>query len=125
MRVVKNKTEEAQRKTKGFFKTVVGLVNGNTLAREEFVQHLPYMMFLALVALVYIVNGYWAENTVRNINQSEIELKEMRSEYITAKSDLMYISKQSKISGIAKEKELGLEESNTPPKKIVVKQEAE
>ena len=121
MRVVKNKAGAKKAKKQGFFKSLVGLVNGNALAREEFVVHLPYMMFLALIALVYIINGYWAESAVRNINRSSIELKEMRSEYITTKSDLMYISKQSKIAGIVEERGLGLKESYTPPKKIVVK----
>ena len=121
MRVVKNKSRTKKGKKQNFFKSLVGLVNGNALAREEFVVHLPYLMFLSLIALVYIVNGYWAESAVRNINSSSIELKEMRSEYITTKSDLMYISKQSKIAGIVEERELGLKESYTPPKKIVVK----
>lgn len=121
MRVVKNKSGTRKGKKQNFFKSLVGLVNGNALVREEFVVHLPYLMFLSLIALVYIVNGYWAESAVRNINSSSIELKEMRSEYITTKSDLMYISKQSKIAGIVEERELGLKESYTPPKKIVVK----
>ncbi len=121
MRVVKNKSRTKKGKKQNFFKSLVGLVNGNALAREEFVVHLPYLMFLSLIALVYIVNGYWAESAVRDINNSSIELKEMRSEYITTKSDLMYISKQSKIAGIVEERELGLKESYTPPKKIVVK----
>ena len=121
MRVVKNKSGIKRDKKQNLFKSLVGLVNGNALAREEFVVHLPYLMFLSLIALVYIVNGYWAESAVRNINSSSIELKEMHSVYITTKSDLMYISKQSKIAGIVEERELGLKESYTPPKKIVVK----
>lgn len=120
MRIVKNKVESKKNKKQNFFKSLVGLVNGNALAREEFVVHLPFMMFLALIALVYIINGYWAEGAVRNINRSSVELKEMRSEYITTKSDLMYVSKQSKIAGIVAERDLGLKESFTPPKKIVV-----
>jgi hypothetical protein len=119
MRVEKNKVGSKKGK-KNFFRSLLGLVNGNALAREEFVVHLPYMMFIALVALTYIVNGYWAESAVRNINRSSIELKEMRSEYITTKSELMYISKQSKIAGIVTEREMGLKESYTPPMKIVV-----
>ncbi len=117
MRIVRNKVEKKKNKKQNFFKSLVGLVNGNALAREEFVVHLPFMMFLALIALVYIINGYWAEGAVRNINRSSVELKEMRSEYITTKSDLMYVSKQSKIAGIVTERNLGLKESFTPPKK--------
>lgn len=111
-----------KKKAKGFFVALVGFVNGNALAKEEVVTHLPFMFFLVLVALTYIINGFWAENTVRGINKASIELKEMRSEYITTKSDLMYISKQSEITGIIQEREMGLKESYIPPKKIVVEQ---
>ena len=41
MRVVKNKSGTKKGKKQNFFKSLVGLVNGNALAREEFVVHLP------------------------------------------------------------------------------------
>jgi len=53
-------------------------------------------------------------------------LKEMRSEYITIKSDLMYTTKQSELIKVLHEKGLVLEESFQPPKKIeITEQELE
>lgn len=101
--------------------SLAGLFTGSLLTRQGVVKHLPYLLFLALLALMYIANGYMAEGTVRELNQVNGELKELRSEYITTKSDLMYYSKQSQIAAITGEKQLGLAESYTPPKKIVVK----
>ena len=101
-------------------KPLVDILSGNFLEQEQVVKHLPYMLFMVFLALVYIANGYMAEGSVRSINKSKAQLKELRSEYITTKSDLMYTTKQSELAGIIEERELGLKESIVPPKKIVV-----
>lgn len=101
---------------------LIDLLNGNLLTREDVVQHLPYFLFLSFLCLAYIANGFLAEGTVRQLNNNGQQLKELRSEYITIKSDLMFKSKQSELARLIREKELGLKESFTPPKKIVVEQ---
>jgi hypothetical protein len=97
----------------------VDLLNGNILTKDKVLEHLPYFLFMALIALVYISNGFMAEENVRELNRVNSELKELRSEYITIKSELMYKSKQSELAKIIREKGLGPEESFEPPKKIV------
>lgn len=96
------------------------VINGNFLSKENIQKHIPYILFLFFVSLVYIANGYMAENTVRRINSLNNELKELRSEYISTKSELMYHSKQSGLVDIIQTKNLGLKESFVPPKKITV-----
>jgi len=113
--------EEKEKNGKKVVRSFVGIFNGNILTREGVIIHLPYLLFLAFLALLYIANGYLAEDTVRELNRVDNNLKEFRSEYITTKSDLMYKSKQSQIAKIIEQKELGLKESYYPPKKIVVK----
>lgn len=114
-------TEEKTKKGKNFAKPLINIISGNIFTREEVVKHLPYVLFMAFLALLYIANGYYAEDTVRQLNKAGNELKELRSEFITNKSDLMYISKQSEVVNMAEKKSLGLKESLVPPKKIVVK----
>lgn len=97
----------------------VDLLNGNILTREKVIGHLPYLLFLALLALVYISNGFLAEENIRTLNKIGNETKELRSEYITIKSELMYRSKQSEVVKIITEKGLGLKESFVPPKKLI------
>lgn len=103
-----------------FTAPVVDVLSGNFLAGDKVVRNLPYTLFLVFLALVYIANGYLAEDTVRKINRVGNELKELRSEFITTKSDLMSTTKQSELAKIIEERGLGLEESYDPPKKIVV-----
>lgn len=96
------------------------VINGNFLSKDNIQKHIPFILFLFAVSLVYIANGYMAENTVRKINARNNELKELRSEYISTKSELMYHSKQSGLVDIIQSKNLGLKESFVPPKKITV-----
>jgi hypothetical protein len=98
----------------------VGVMSGEIFGSEELIKHLPYVGFLVFLGLVYIGIGYSAEDSVRQINRNKTELKEMRSEYITIKSDLMYATKQSELIKILHEKGLTLEESFQPPKKIEI-----
>ena len=55
-------------------------------------------MFLALLAVVYIYNGHYADKTIRNINQTAKEVKELQYEYKTVKSEVMFRSKQSELA---------------------------
>ena len=111
------KQKKAPGKVAKFF---VRVLSGNIFSKEEVVKHLPFFFFMAFLALVYIANGYLAEDTVRQLSKTDSELKELRSEYITTKSNLMHKSKQSEVAEMLKEKGLGLKESIEPPKKIVV-----
>ncbi len=93
-------------------------VSGNFLSHEDTVAWLPFVFFIASLGLVYIANGYYAEGQVRKLNRLSEELKDLRSEYVISKADLMFVSKQSEVSKAASV--IGLKESIHPPKKISV-----
>ena len=98
---------------------LLGVLNGSILTRESILKQIPFILFMAFIAMVYIANSYYAERMIKEINATTNELKELRSEYITTKSDLMHLSKQSEVAKSANK--FGLKESTTPPKKIVAK----
>jgi hypothetical protein len=56
---------------------------------------------------------------VRQIEAVKKELKELRYEQITTRSELMYISKQSEVA--RRLKVTGLKESTVPPEKILIR----
>ena len=94
---------------------------GGEMIQSGTFRYLPFLVFIAFLAFVYIANNYLAENKVRKINSLRKELKELRYEYITSKSKLMNLSKQSQI---AKRLEYsGVKESTDPIKTIQVKPE--
>ena len=107
-------------KVAGMGRAVMGVMSGEVFGSEELIKHLPYVVFLVFLGLIYIGVGFSAEGSVRQINKDKSELKEMRSEYITIKSDLMYATKQSELIKILHAKGLTLEESFQPPKKIEI-----
>ncbi len=107
-------------KVAGVGRAFIGVMRGDIFGSEELIRHLPYLSFLVFLGLIYIGVGFSAEDSVRQINKDKSELKEMRSEYITIKSDLMYATKQSELIKILHEKGLTLEESFQPPKKIEI-----
>lgn len=98
---------------------VKDVLDGNILTREIFVRQLPYILFLAFLAIIYIANRYHAENVVRRISAIQTEVKDLRSESITIASELMHISKQSEVIRLVKSKNLDLVESKEPP--VVIK----
>lgn len=82
-------------------------------------QNLPFILFLAVIALVYIANSHLAEKKVRKINKLSKEIKELKWEYLSVKSELMFRSKLSEVSKAVEP--LGLKELSTPPQRIEVK----
>lgn len=103
------------------FRNVSSVFSGTFLTREQSIKQLPFLLFLALLAICYISNGNFAEKKIRSLNKVNDELKELRSEYIINKSDLMFISKQSEVAKATLA--LGIKESVVPPRKIVVKKQ--
>src|SRR5437762_5544466 len=65
---------------------------------QSIVRQVPFFLFLALLAIVYIYNGHYADKTIRNINETAKEVKELQYEYKTIKSEVMFRSKQSELA---------------------------
>ncbi|MCE3258568.1 MAG: hypothetical protein K0S12_209 [Bacteroidetes bacterium] len=99
-------------------KGLSSVFSGSFLTSDKTLKHLPFVLFLALIAIGYIANGYYADDKIREVNKISNQLKELRSEYISTKSDLMFESKQSQVAKSAEQ--LGLKEPIVPPTKIKV-----
>lgn len=62
------------------------------------VKQVPFFLFLALLAVIYIYNGHYADKMIRNINATDKQVKEMQYEYKTVKSEVMFRSQQSELA---------------------------
>lgn len=80
---------------------------------QSIVRQVPFFVFLALLAVVYIYNGHYADKTIRDINKTSRELKELQYEYKSVKGDVLFRSKQSEL--IEAVKPLGLKELTVEP----------
>ena len=81
---------------------------------------LPYFGFLYCMIILYIGIGYYAEGLVKQINRTERNVKEKRAQYISIKSELMDLTKQSRLARELQENKSGIIESVSPPKKIII-----
>ncbi len=104
-------------------KSVASVLDGSFLTRENLLRQIPFMVFITFLGIIYIANSYNAEKTIIDINRTKKQLEELRYEYITVKSTLMFQSKQSEIAYRLAASQL--KESTVPPIKLVKKAEKE
>src|SRR5262245_40681660 len=88
---------------------------------ETIIRHLPFVFFLASISILYIANTHYAEENIREINNIEKKLNDLRWEYMSTQYELEYMRKQSEVA--KRVAPLGLNELQGPPKKIVVKKD--
>lgn len=93
------------------------VLNGNVLTRDYVVDNLPYFFFLTAIMLVYIAMGYSTDKNARRIEKIESELVELNSEYISVKTELNLVSRQSQIADSTAS--LGLYEMKDDPPKVI------
>ncbi|MEO7174536.1 MAG: FtsL-like putative cell division protein [Saprospiraceae bacterium] len=82
------------------------------------VRNLNFLAVLCFLAIMHIANAHVAESKVRSIYKLKSELKELRWQYMTLQSDVMYNSTYSQIS--KKVLPLELEMAIKVPRKIMM-----
>jgi cell division protein FtsB len=97
------------------------IIDGSLLTVRSVVKQIPFILFLVLLALIYIANRYQAEKMIRQIDSLKTEVKDLRAEEITTASELMNLNRPSNVQKLIEEKQLGLTISDEPPYKIVKK----
>lgn len=91
----------------------------NVVGRKGIVSNIPFILYCSLLSIVYITLNHFAENTIRDINKTAKQLKELRWKYVDEKTQIMFLTKESQLEkGVAS---MGLEKTKVPPQKIQVK----
>lgn len=80
---------------------------------QAIVRQIPFFLFLALLAVFYIYNGHHSDKMIRNINKTANEVKELKYEFKSVKSEVMFRSKQSEL--IKAVEPFGLKEMTETP----------
>ena len=81
------------------------------------VNNITFFLFLALLAVIYIANGHWADKMIRDSNRISKDLKELQFEYKTLKSEVMFKSRETEMIKAAEP--MGLQLQTEPPVRIV------
>jgi cell division protein FtsL len=90
---------------------------GRLISYEWILKHLLFFLFLTLLAVIYIANGHVADNTIRDINATAKEVKNLQYEYKSLKSEEMFKSRESQIVQAAAP--LGLKISDEQPMELM------
>lgn len=101
-------------------------MNDQTMTADRLIQvffqiaqkNLGFVFFIFLLCMIYISNNHLAQSLIVEINKKGKQLKELRWDYLTIKSDLMYRSKLTEV--LPRAQSLGLHELNNPPYKIII-----
>jgi len=96
------------------------LLSGSMVSEKIILNNLGYISLITLLAAFYIGNRFHAEKITRETTRLQREVKDLRAESLSTSADLMYISKQSEVFSMIREKGLTLEELKTPPYKLLV-----
>jgi len=112
--------EENKKKqvTTGAF--VKELLSGTMVSEKIILKNLGYVLLVTLLLAVYIANRFHAEKITRETTRTLREVKDLKSESLSTSADLMYVSRQSEVYMLVKERGLNLEELKTPPYKLLV-----
>jgi len=116
--IVEEEVVETKPRGNKLTRGVSSFMSGRFLTSETTMNYLPFVMFLAFLSLCYIANGYYAQSKDRELDKLNSELGELRTQYVIAKSKLMYLSKESEVTKAAAN--IGVKEALIPPDKIVI-----
>jgi len=90
-----------------------------SINRRNASRWIPFILYLSLLAVVYIGIRYYGEKTELQIKSLQENMQEYRAEYLTLKAEMMYKTKQSQVVKMVDS--LGLEALTEPPAKIKLK----
>lgn len=78
--------------------SILFLLNGEFLQKDYFLKNLPFFLFIAFMLAIYIANAYYAENKIREITQTESEIKELHAEFISLQAELTQKCKEYQVA---------------------------
>lgn len=101
------------------FKRLLSQLNISQRSSNWVFDNFSFLLFLCFLGIIYIANAHFAEKSVRDIQKLQKEIKELKWEYMSIKSNLMYRSMQSQMDTTLET--AGINLYDTGPKVIVSK----
>lgn len=98
---------------------VYSILKARFLVNEDATKNWRFIVFLIVLAILMIANTHRFEQKVFRIAELTNNVKELRSEFVDKRSELMKLKMESTVS--KKMESRGIFPSPVPPKKIKVK----
>ncbi len=100
-------------------KGILDILKGKFLVSGDAPKNWLFIIFASFLAAVMISSSHSADKKVHRIAALNEEVKELKNEFVDARSDLQQLKLESTITSTVADK--GLFPSETPPQKIRVK----
>lgn len=100
---------------------IFNILKARFLLNEDASKNWVFILFLLVLAIIMIANTHSYEKKVFRIAELNNEVKELRSEFVDRRSELMKIKMESSVAEKMAVKEIV--PSSVPPKKIKVAKE--
>lgn len=100
---------------------IFNILKARFLLNEDASKNWVFILFLLMLAIVMIANTHSYEKKVFRIAELNNEVKELRSEFVDRRSELMKIKMESNVAENMAKTEIV--PSSVPPKKIKVAKE--
>lgn len=98
---------------------IYNILKARYLVNEDATKNWRFIVFLIILAIIMIANTHRFEQKVFEIAELTNEVKELRSEFVDRRSELMKLKMESTVS--TKMEARGIFPSSVPPKKIKIK----
>lgn len=95
------------------------ILKGKFLVSNDAFKNWRFILFCTLLAIIMIASSHSAERKVHQIARLNDEVRELRSEFVDGRSNLMRLKMESTITRKMAEK--GISPSATPPTKLVIR----
>jgi len=99
------------------------IIRGKFLVSEGALKSWRFILFLSGLALIMIASSHNADKKVYRISKLNMEVKELKSEYVDMRIQLMHSKMESSV--IAEMEQHGLRPSTTPPQRIRIVEDQE
>ncbi len=99
--------------------TIYDILKGKFLIADDAMKNWRMLLFLSFLAIVMIASSHNAESKVHEIAKLNNEVRELRTQFVDGKTELMRLKMESSI--IKKMTRKGLKRPTRPPHKIIVK----
>jgi hypothetical protein len=89
------------------------------LGTKKIYTNMPFVYFLAVLAMIYIANAHYAEKNMRQIQKLKKELKEARWRCMSMESEVMHRGTRTAVAKSVED--IGLEYAYTAPGVVKVR----
>lgn len=96
------------------------ILKGKFLVSNDAFNNWRFILFCTVLAIIMIGSSHSAERKVHEIARMNDQVRELRSEFVDRRSSLMRLKMESTIS--RKMAGRGIEPSEVPPTKIIIKE---